>query len=81
MYPLNIWGRGLLTCHYKEQSKASEEGVGRERAGLTTSQSGPSNNSQRQAMARNQQDAGQQLMKKHVGVGATKLYATNVIYH
>ena len=34
-----------------------------------------------QAMAHNQQDAGQQLMKKHVGVGATKVYATNVMYH
>ena len=33
-----------------------------------------------QAMAHNQQDAGQQLMKKHVCVGATKVYATNVIY-
>ena len=33
-----------------------------------------------QAMAHNQQDAGQQLMKKHVGVAATKVYATNVMY-
>ena len=31
-------------------------------------------------MAHNQQDAGQQLMKKHVGVAATKVYATNVMY-
>ena len=34
-----------------------------------------------QAMAHNQQDAGQQLVKKHVGVGATKVYVTSVIYH
>ena len=32
-------------------------------------------------MAHNQHDADQQLTKKHVGVGATKVYATNVMYH
>ena len=30
----------LLTGHFKEQSNASEEGVGRERSGLTTLRSG-----------------------------------------
>ena len=34
-----------------------------------------------QAMAHNLPDADQQLMKKHVGVGVTKVYATNVMYH
>ena len=32
-------------------------------------------------MAHNQPDADQQLMKQHVGVGVTKVYATNVMYH